>query len=79
MLSEIQVTTNPPFGNAVNEVIDKGTNPVKDAALTRRFYQIYRRERPDVVLHYTIKPNIYGSIAAKMAGIPSINNVSGLE
>jgi glycosyltransferase involved in cell wall biosynthesis len=57
---------------------NKGTNPVKDAALTRRFYQIYKREKPDVVLHYTIKPNIYGSIAAKLAGIPSINNVSGL-
>ena len=57
---------------------NKGTNPAKDAALTRRFYQIYRRERPDVVLHYTIKPNIYGGIAARLAGIPSINNVSGL-
>ncbi len=57
---------------------NKGTNPVKDAALTRRFYQIYRRERPDVVLHYTIKPNIYGTLAARLAGIPSINNVSGL-
>lgn len=57
---------------------NKGTNPVKDALLTRRFYQVYRRERPDVVLHYTIKPNIYGSIAARAAGIPSINNVSGL-
>ncbi|RPD49701.1 glycosyltransferase family 1 protein [Hymenobacter sediminis] len=57
---------------------NKGTNPVKDAQLTRRFYRIYRRERPDVVLHYTIKPNIYGTIAAKLAGIPSVNNVSGL-
>ena len=57
---------------------NKGTNPLKDAALTRRFYQIYKREKPDVVLHYTIKPNIYGSIAARLAGIPSINNVSGL-
>ena len=57
---------------------NKGTNPVKDAALMRRFYQIYRREKPDVVLHYTIKPNIYGSIAARLAGVPSINNVSGL-
>lgn len=57
---------------------NKGTNPVKDAALTRRFYQIYRRERPDVILHYTIKPNIYGTIAAKLAGIPCANNVSGL-
>ena len=57
---------------------NKGTNPVKDAALTRRFYRIYRRERPDVVLHYTIKPNIYGTLAARLAGIPSVNNVSGL-
>ncbi len=57
---------------------NKGTNPLKDAALTRRFYQIYKREKPDIVLHYTIKPNIYGSIAARLAGIPSINNVSGL-
>ncbi len=57
---------------------NKGTNPLKDAALTRRFYQIYRRERPDVVLQYTIKPNIYGTIAARLAGIPSVNNVSGL-
>ncbi|GAA4367210.1 glycosyltransferase family 4 protein [Hymenobacter saemangeumensis] len=57
---------------------NKGTNPVKDALLTRRFYQIYKREKPDVVLHYTIKPNIYGSLAARLAGIPSINNVSGL-
>ncbi|MBG8555221.1 glycosyltransferase family 4 protein [Hymenobacter guriensis] len=57
---------------------NKGTNPAKDALLTRRFYQIYRRERPDVVLQYTIKPNIYGTLAAKLAGIPSVNNVSGL-
>ncbi|MBC6610906.1 glycosyltransferase family 4 protein [Hymenobacter sp. BT507] len=57
---------------------NKGTNPAKDAQLTQRFYRLYRRERPDVVLHYTIKPNIYGTLAAKLAGIPSVNNVSGL-
>ncbi|NVO32397.1 glycosyltransferase family 4 protein [Hymenobacter lapidiphilus] len=57
---------------------NKGTNPLKDAALTRRFYQLYKREQPDVVLHYTIKPNIYGTLAARLAGIPSVNNVSGL-
>ncbi|GAA4013558.1 glycosyltransferase family 4 protein [Hymenobacter fastidiosus] len=57
---------------------NKGTNPIKDALLTRRFYDIYRREKPDVVLQYTIKPNIYGTLAARLAGIPSVNNVSGL-
>ena len=43
---------------------NKGTNPVQDALLTHRFFRIYQRERPDVVLHYTIKPNIYGTLAA---------------
>ncbi|WP_151086378.1 glycosyltransferase family 4 protein [Hymenobacter baengnokdamensis] len=57
---------------------NKGTNPIKDAQLTRRFMRVYQQERPDVVLHFTIKPNIYGTLAARLAGVPSINNVSGL-
>jgi glycosyltransferase involved in cell wall biosynthesis len=57
---------------------NKGTNPLQDLLLTKRFYDTYRRVKPDVILQYTIKPNIYGSLAAKMAGIPTINNVSGL-
>ena len=57
---------------------NKGTNPLRDLQLTRRFVAVYRRERPDVVLHFTIKPNIYGTLAARLAGVPSINNVSGL-
>ncbi|MDB5262514.1 MAG: glycosyl transferase [Adhaeribacter sp.] len=57
---------------------NKGTNPLEDLLLTKRFYDCYRRVKPDVILQYTIKPNIYGSFAAKLAGIPTINNVSGL-
>lgn len=57
---------------------NKGTNPLQDLLLTKRFYDTYRHVKPDVILQYTIKPNIYGSLAAKMAGIPTINNVSGL-
>ncbi|CAN5911264.1 glycosyltransferase family 4 protein [soil metagenome] len=57
---------------------NKGTNPLQDLLLTKRFYDTYRRVRPDVILQYTIKPNIYGTLAARMAGIPTINNVSGL-
>ncbi|WP_192822072.1 glycosyltransferase family 4 protein [Rufibacter sp. LB8] len=56
----------------------KGTNPVKDLLLIKSFLKAYRQVKPDVILQYTIKPNIYGSIAAKLAGIPTINNVSGL-
>jgi len=55
-----------------------GSNPVKDFALTVELYKIYKKIKPDVVLHFTIKPNIYGSFAARMLKIPIINNVSGL-
>ncbi len=57
---------------------NKGTRPDQDFGLMRRLTKIYRREKPDAVLHYTIKPNIYGTLAARMARVPSINNVSGL-
>lgn len=56
----------------------RGANPIKDSALILELLLIYRRIKPDVVLHYTIKPNIYGTIAANILGIPMINNVCGL-
>ncbi|GGK87478.1 glycosyltransferase family 4 protein [Rufibacter glacialis] len=56
----------------------KGTNPLKDMLLVGKFLKAYKSVQPDVILQYTIKPNIYGSVAARLAGIPTINNVSGL-
>ncbi len=56
----------------------KGLNPLADFSYFSTLLKIYRNERPDVVLHFTIKPNIYGTLAAKIAGIPSINTVNGL-
>ena len=56
----------------------RGANPIKDSALIVELWMIYRRVRPDVILHYTIKPNVYGTIAASMLKIPVINNVCGL-
>ena len=55
-----------------------GTNPVQDAMLTLRFARLFARERPDVYLGYTVKPNVYGSLAAHIMGIPVINNIAGL-
>jgi glycosyltransferase involved in cell wall biosynthesis len=57
---------------------NKGTNPAKDAALFLQYLSILRRERPIAYLGYTIKPNVYGSLAAQRLGIPVINNVTGL-
>ncbi len=50
----------------INLTMDsKGVNAYKDAALTIEFYQIYKRINPDVILHFTIKPNIYRALAAR--------------
>lgn len=56
----------------------RGANPLKDFLLIFELFNIYRRQKPDVILHYTIKPNIYGTIAATILGIPVVNNVCGL-
>ncbi|CZT58006.1 N, N'-diacetylbacillosaminyl-diphospho-undecaprenol alpha-1,3-N-acetylgalactosaminyltransferase [Eubacteriaceae bacterium CHKCI005] len=56
----------------------RGTNPVKDLALLKKYIQCMRKIRPDIVLTYTIKPNIYGGLAAQMLGIPYVANITGL-
>jgi glycosyltransferase involved in cell wall biosynthesis len=56
----------------------RGINPIKDIALVVELWSIYRSVRPDMILHYTIKPNVYGSLAASFLSIPTINNVCGL-
>ncbi len=60
------------------DINNKGTNPLEDLKLIWDFYHLYKKLKPDIVLHYTIKPNIYGSIALKFLGIPTVNNISGL-
>lgn len=53
--------------------------PWAELDVVRRLLSIYRRERPDVVHHFTIKCVIYGSLAAKLSGVASrINAVAGL-
>ncbi len=57
---------------------NKGTHPGRDTFLLMRFYWLLKQERPNVFLGYTVKPNIYGSLAAHALSIPVINNISGL-
>lgn len=56
----------------------KGTNPLQDVKLIYTLYQLYQKIQPNFIIHYTIKPNIYGSLAAKLAGIPSLAITTGL-
>lgn len=55
-----------------------GLSPAADLRLFRDYLAILRRVRPDAYLSFTPKPNIYGSLAAGLLGIPAFPNVSGL-
>lgn len=55
-----------------------GTNPFKDLSLIFEYIKVYRRERPSLVFNFTIKPNIYSSIACNILNIPCISTVTGL-
>lgn len=57
---------------------NKGTHPGRDLLLFWRFLRVFMLERPDIYLGYTVKPNVYGSLAARVLGIPVINNIAGL-
>lgn len=59
-------------------VASKGTNPLHDLRTLAALYRHYRTIRPNVVFHYTIKANIYGSVAAWLARVPSIAVTTGL-
>lgn len=56
----------------------KSTNPLNDISLVYQYYKLYSWLKPDCILSYTIKPNIYGNFAARLLNIPTINNISGL-
>lgn len=57
---------------------NNGTNPGRDLALLVKYRRVLQSLRPLVYLGYTIKPNVYGSIAAHGLNIPVINNIAGL-
>jgi glycosyltransferase involved in cell wall biosynthesis len=60
------------------EMDNQGTHPFRDLLLMWRYWRLLKTEKPDLCLFYTIKPNIYGSLASSICSIPFINNVSGL-
>jgi len=60
------------------EMDNQGTHPIRDLFLLWRFFRLLKTEKPDLCLFYTVKPNVYGSLASRLCGIPFINNVSGL-
>ncbi len=60
------------------DIDNKGASIFNDAKLTNELYKLYKTIEPDLIFHYTIKLNIYGTLAAKYANIPSIAVITGL-
>lgn len=56
----------------------RGMNPARDAKLLGQYRAILKQLRPDLVLTYTIKPNIYGGLACRELHIPYAVNITGL-
>ncbi len=79
-----------PYGKRIDKVLRdnviyedikidrRGTNPVNDYRLYRNYLNLFKKYRPVAVLTFTIKPNIYGGLAARKLKIPYINNITGL-
>ncbi len=60
------------------EVDRKSVNPIKDLKLYFNYRKIIKEEKPDIVISYTIKPNVYGGLACRAYKVPFFANVTGL-
>lgn len=56
----------------------RGMNPIQDIGLFRAYRKLVKDIRPDVVLTYTIKPNVYGGLACRFGRVSYIANITGL-
>ena len=60
-------------------VTSRGINPISELRAIYDLVRIYQDKRPSIAHHFTVKSNIYGAIAAKLAGVPStVATVTGL-
>lgn len=60
------------------EIESRGTNPIKDFKIIKIYKKILKDEKPDMVLTYTIKPNVYAGYVCGKLNIPYIANITGL-
>ena len=84
------VTISLPFSPDIEKIKDLGVrvidtkvdrkslNPIKDLKLLNDYKNLIKAEKPDLVLAYTIKCNIYGGMACRLYGVPFMANVTGL-
>lgn len=85
-----QIFISLPYGKKVDDLIEigctfietkfdrHGMNPINEIKLIYTYIKQINEIKPDAILGYTIKPNIYGAIAARKLGVPFIANITGL-
>ncbi|WP_272680162.1 glycosyltransferase family 4 protein [Providencia sp. PROV032] len=56
----------------------KSLNPIREIKTILKLHSIYKKNSPDICINFTIKNNIYGTIAAKINNCSVINNITGL-
>lgn len=90
LLEEYEVHIALPDGGFVKDLVEMGCvfhstefdchgkNPISDFLLLKKYKSMIRKISPDVVLTYTIKPNIYGGWACASLKVPYICNITGL-
>lgn len=90
LLKDYEVYISLPYGNFVNDLINigcnfidttidrRGINPINDLKLICQYKRLVKKICPDIILSYTIKPNIYGAYVAKKRNIPVFANITGL-
>lgn len=71
LMKDIEYTYDDPF------IDRRGTDIISDIKLFFHYFTLLRKEKPDIVLTYTAKPNVYCTLAAFLQGIPVIANVTG--
>lgn len=85
-----RVVVSVPDGDRVQEIAAVGaeiiitpmdkdsTDPVRDIALMLTYRKLIKQTKADLVLTYTIKPNVYGGMAAASLKVPYVANITGL-
>ena len=85
-----EVHISSPYGERIDDLVKLGAifheikmerhgmNPIVELKILKAYKKLLKEIKPDICLGFTIKPNIYGAIAARKLGIPFVANITGL-
>lgn len=90
LIKDNEVIIALPYGEFVDPLVEmgckfihteinrRGMNPLEDIGLMYKYFHILKEEKPDFVITYTIKPNVYGGLLCRILKIKYAINITGL-